>query len=553
MAPNAVRIALVEGEDADGVIVEEDSFRLGDDPAAMRSSDQVVQAILGTREGAADAGLRLASVGVSWTDQEQAAALRDALAARKMENVMLVSAFLAAAAMGQAVGGSMGYRRTGVLFIEPDTATLAVVNTADGALCDVLRQQLAADDDTAIAELQQLVAGAESMPTQPDGIYVIGSGVDVPLIKPALDAATTLDVSVPEEPEMALARGAALASGSSPLFAASTAALAYAQDVDAADAVTGRDFAYDPCATDVFETVDDYEDDDTADTARRRPALLVGSGLAVAATAAVVAFEVALALDIRPTVALQPIPSQNHLVMPTQSAPAPPVVAAPQQPKINLPSVPQGGTPQVPVRAPAPAAPAAPVVPAAPAIPAPAAPAPRVPDVVLAPPVVVPQIQVPGPATLLRPPAIQAPQLQVPASPPRVENPVPQAPIVKSPPAESVPGRGPSNPARGPFGGGGPGAAGVPGIPGGIPGMPGGGGPGGGFGSGPPERGPFGGGPPERGPFGGGPGTRGPFGGGGSGGGPGGPAERGPFGGGGPGGGFGGGPAERGPFGGGGP
>lgn len=104
MAPNAVRIALVEGEDADGVIVEEDSFRLGDDPAAMRSSDQVVQAILGTREGAADAGLRLASVGVGWTDQEQAAALRDALAARKMENVMLVSAFLAAAAMGQAVG-----------------------------------------------------------------------------------------------------------------------------------------------------------------------------------------------------------------------------------------------------------------------------------------------------------------------------------------------------------------------------------------------------------------------------------------------------------------
>ncbi|WP_246398368.1 DUF7159 family protein [Mycobacterium vicinigordonae] len=546
MAPTAVRIALVEGEDADGAIVEEDSFRLGHDPATMRSSDQVIQAILGTREGAADAGLHLASVGVSWTDQEQASALRDALAARKMENVMLVSAFLAAAAMGQAVGGSLGYHRTGVLFIEPDTATLAVVETADGSLCDVRRQELAADDETAITELQELISDAESMPTRPDGIYVVGSGVDVPLIKPALDAATTLAVSVPEEPEMALARGAALASGSSPLFAASTAALAYAQDVDAADEVTGRDFGYDPYATDVFDEFDDdFDEDEITETPRRRPALLLGSGVAVVATAAMVALEVALALDIRPTVALQPIPSQNRLIAPAQPEPAPPVVAAPQQ-KVNLPSVPHGGTPQARVPAPAAPAPAAPAVPAAPALPAlpaaPAAPAPRVPEVVLAPPIVVPQIQVPGPATLMRPPKVQAPQVQVPASPPRLENPVPQAPIVKSPPAQSAPGRGPSsNPGRGPFGGGGSGGAGIPGITGGIPGIPGGGVPGG--------RGPFGGGGP-----GGGSVERGPFGGGGPGGGfGGGPGARGPFGGGGPGGGFGGGPGARGPFGGGGP
>ena len=59
---------------------------------------------------------------------------------------------------------------------------------------------------------------------------MVGSGVDIPLIKPALEEATSLPLSVPEQPDMALARGAALASANAPLFASSTAALAYALD-----------------------------------------------------------------------------------------------------------------------------------------------------------------------------------------------------------------------------------------------------------------------------------------------------------------------------------
>ncbi|OBK16510.1 DUF7159 family protein [Mycobacterium asiaticum] len=544
VAPTDVRIALVEGEDANGVIVDEDSFRLPRDTAATVASDQVVAAILGTRESAVDAGLRLSSIGVSWTDQTQAAALRDVLAARKVENVMLVSAFLASVAMAQAVGESVGYQRTGVLFIEPQSATLAVVNTSDGSLCDVRRRALAEDDDTAVAELAGLVSGAEAMSTRPDGLYVVGSGVDVPMIKPALEAATTLPVSLPEEPNMALARGAALAAGHSPLFASSTSALAYAQDPDE---VVATDLAY-----------GDVSDEVVATKERRRPALLVGSGLAVVAIAAVVALEVALAINIRPTVALQPRPKENHFVEPAAPAPAPTQVAAPQH-KIDVPgpAVPRAVTPNPApapaapaLPAPAPAAPAlpAPVLPApalpAPALPAPDLPAPRLPEPIAAPPVVpivVPPVRIPGPDSLLRPPVVQVPRQQpqlpaprapIPATPPRVENPVPQAPVIRTPPQQVPspnPGRGPFGGSRGPFGG----------VPGADRGPFGGGGGGGG-------HGPFGGGGPgaDRGPFGGGGGPgagRGPFGGGG---GPG--ADRGPFGGGGgPG-------AGRGPFGGGG-
>jgi putative ABC transport system ATP-binding protein len=48
------------------------------------------------------------------------------------------------------------------------------------------------------------------MDAHPEGVFVVGSGVDIPLIKPALEAATSLPVSALEQPTMSPpARGAA--------------------------------------------------------------------------------------------------------------------------------------------------------------------------------------------------------------------------------------------------------------------------------------------------------------------------------------------------------
>jgi hypothetical protein len=214
MAPSAVRMVLVEGENGDGATVDEENFAVAaaDGSAPASAPEQVISAILGTREGAAEAGYQLRSTGVTWTDQLAAAALWDALAARKVENVMLVSAFLAAAALAQSVGNETGYEHTALLFVEPDTATLAVVHTADGSIGDVHREVLPDDDDEAVAKVVELASGAERLDGGPEGVLVVGSGVDIPLIKPVLDAATSLPLSAPEEPDTALARGAALAS-----------------------------------------------------------------------------------------------------------------------------------------------------------------------------------------------------------------------------------------------------------------------------------------------------------------------------------------------------
>ena len=230
MAPTTVHTVLVGGENADGVIVDKDDFDTptdGDAPT-VTARDQVISAILGAREDAAADGDQVTSTGVTWAEPAQAAALREGLAVGKIENVVLVSALSAAAALTRAFGSAAHYAHTALLYVEPSSATLAVVYTPDGSVVDLRQRSLPEDDDAAVAGLVEMVKGAEEMEPRPEGVLVVGSGVDVPLIKPALEAATSLPVTAPEEPEMALARGAALASANAPPLAPSTAALAQA-------------------------------------------------------------------------------------------------------------------------------------------------------------------------------------------------------------------------------------------------------------------------------------------------------------------------------------
>ena len=230
MAPTSVRMLLVEGENADGVTVEDNTFDIAtdDDAATLSAADQVISAILGTREGATEAGHALTSTGVTWTDPVDAAGLHEALATRKIENVMLVSAFMAAAALAQTVGNTVGDT--------PHRLALPRARHRDAGRRRLRgrrhqrRSQRADSDGHSVAELAGMLAGLDELETQPQSVFIVGTGVDVAAIKPQLETLTALPVTAAEEPETALAWGAALASANAPLFASSTAALAYAQD-----------------------------------------------------------------------------------------------------------------------------------------------------------------------------------------------------------------------------------------------------------------------------------------------------------------------------------
>ena len=479
MAPTSIRMVLVEGENADGVTVEEDSLRVAaaDNAPTLSAADQVIDAVMGTWEGAAQAGSRLMSTGVTWTDKAEAAALRDALAARRVENVMLVSAFLAAAALAHTVGSAIGYQHTAMLFVEPDTATLAVVDSADGSITDVYRRALGRQSGAdAVTQLIGMIVGVHALPSRPGGVFLIGSGVDIAPMKSRLEAATRLTVSAPEEPEMALARGAALASANAPLFASSTAALAYAQDpgtgaVDpyavapgylaAHDAVFGTGLgendllAYSAvpdedaeAETVVLNRADEWDSAhqeafEPVAAAQRRPMLLTGSALAATVvTAAALALVITLAINIRTTVALRPAPGQA-LIVPAAQPPVPALAQAPAVPAapLQLPAA-----PPVPARAaiaprlglPAPAAP-----------PLPAAPIPVAPPVIAAP---VPVAPMPVPGRIPAPaPPIRMPTPQLPLHLPGAQSPF-QAQAPQPAHLPTAPQQGPfPRPQQGPF------------------------------------------------------------------------------------------------------
>jgi len=220
MTPTSVRTVLVAGEKADGVVVNYGNFDIahGADLPSGTTIEQIIATILITRETAASAGYQVGSTGVTWVDAATATALREGLATRRVDNVLLVSPFHSAIALAGAAGESAGYDHTALLCIEPDVATLAVVDTADRVVTDVRRRFLPDDDDEAVGALVEIVSGAGAMKGGPQGVFVVGSGVDIPLIMPALVDATTLSVGAPEQPDSALARGAALAAASTELL-----------------------------------------------------------------------------------------------------------------------------------------------------------------------------------------------------------------------------------------------------------------------------------------------------------------------------------------------
>ena len=220
-----------------------------------------------------------------------------------------------------------------------------------------------------------------------------------------------MPVIAPEEPQLALARGAALASANAPRYDTSTIGLAYSQDPDgttvypmalADDATTFLGHAdASPDAADIASDPDDVPE-------RRKPFLLVGSSLTAIFVAGMMALTIAMVINVRPTADQG---SDDMPVHPGAAAPPPAVQSAP-------PAAPQQVPKTVPAPAPAAPPPAAiatarlkvPPAPPPPVLVRNAAPAPAAPPPAPAgpPPVVVPP-GIPPPLIQWLPPILQPP------------------------------------------------------------------------------------------------------------------------------------------------
>ncbi len=228
----AVSMVLIEGEKADGVSVESatlDTVAVGGAVKAS-PSEQISAAILATQRNALSNGHHLVATGVTWVDEQALETMSDSVAARDLHNVVLMTEQNAVGALAQTIGRALGYHTTAVILMNPDTATLSLVDSDDGSIVEVRTCSL--NRAKATDFLPAMAASLETRSPRAGGVFVVGSASWVTSVKSSLERLIPQPVIVPEEPELALARGAALAAANAPVAEASTCGLAYSQDPD---------------------------------------------------------------------------------------------------------------------------------------------------------------------------------------------------------------------------------------------------------------------------------------------------------------------------------
>ncbi|MCV7153786.1 DUF7159 family protein [Mycolicibacterium pyrenivorans] len=360
MTSSSVRWVLVEGTTGDGATLDRGSLPIGVDESF--DADGLLRGLWEK----ADAG-RIHAIGLTWTSSAEATAnaVWQALTDRHVENVIAVSDVEAAEALTCGIADIAGYERVVVCVVEPGAAVVAAV-TPDGVIADRV-------DAAALSNVDGL---------SPDAVFVVGSG-DLDAVVSALEQRTSAPVVTADEANLALARGAALASASAVSI------------LDAQAAPAHRRFS--PTAT-------------------------LAGVLAAAVVTFVVSLSVALGMTLTPDTEVPQMARSEESVreaapLPVTAAPAAPKPAAPPPPEnpavaekvavaVPVPdAVPMVDPPAAPVATPPvyqePIAPAPAYVPPAPApVYAPPPPPPNylppAPEPAYVPPVLPPPAQVPS-------------------------------------------------------------------------------------------------------------------------------------------------------------
>ena len=216
MTPTAVGLVLVEGHGADGEIMDQDAFdvptRRG--ATAISTSEYVAGAMSRTRAMAH--GRRPHAIGVTWSDESEleASLLLTSLTDAGFDNIVAVRCPEAGEALARGIGRAVGYRQTALCLLEPESVVVSMVDTDDEAVHSVTY-----DQDATNRGLIGWLSGVFDMnDRQPECLIIVGPDAGLTALAKQLEQALGIPVFAPPEAELALARGAALASAQVPEF-----------------------------------------------------------------------------------------------------------------------------------------------------------------------------------------------------------------------------------------------------------------------------------------------------------------------------------------------
>ncbi|WP_456094108.1 DUF7159 family protein [Mycolicibacterium llatzerense] len=300
MTPSSIGLVLVEGNDVDGFTMDHDAVEI------MNSGDATA-AVLRSEARAATRGLRLKSIGLTWSDDAdvEASMLMQSLSDSGFDNVVPVRFPEANEAVARGIADALGCGTTAVCTIEPEFAITMIVHAASGAVHTAVNHCIGSRS-VLTSWLSSVFARAD---WQPEALVVIGSAGNFEAILPGLQDALSVPVFTPEEADLALARGAALVSvrsGESDLSEPY-----FFGDEPRPDEWAGQDFGWDP-TFDPFEAAAAFERNAVVPVGRHRtrnssrwqqvsssPALPL-TMLAVGSTAFVASVSMAVTLQFLP-------------------------------------------------------------------------------------------------------------------------------------------------------------------------------------------------------------------------------------------------------------
>jgi hypothetical protein len=322
MTPTSVGLVLVEGHDADGATMDHDAFDVHE--GALPTSEQATAAVLRTEALAATRGRRLHSIGVTWSEDAdaEASALMKSLFESGFDNVVPIRLPEATEALARGMAAVIGYETTAVCVIEPDSVITLVVNTSDGAVQTAFNHAIDSDESL-ISWLSTVFTKAD---WQPEALVVVGSAGGFESILPQLEDALSVPVFAPAEAELALARGAALASAQT---------IELPLDSGFGNGLDGRrDYAFTDDAPAGRHRSDDRRTDQGRSDDRRRPLGHVGAAtmLAAGVLTFVVSVSIAVSLEFAPRRDAgpgDPVPAVNVPETPAAVKAIPPAMPPP--------------------------------------------------------------------------------------------------------------------------------------------------------------------------------------------------------------------------------
>jgi hypothetical protein len=212
LTSTSVGWVLVEGRDADGTILDHEDFEVdsGGGVRVVNTSEQATAAVLDAQAAATGDDRRLHVIGVTWSDEAaaEAALLLESLTDAGFHNVVPIRLHDACDLLARAIAPVVGYDKAAVCVVDGDSTIVAMVDTCDD------------EPQTAIKHLtggggrlvQWLTSLFERSSWQPGGIVVVGPDEDLEALSWRLEKAVPVPVITQTGAELAMARGAALAS-----------------------------------------------------------------------------------------------------------------------------------------------------------------------------------------------------------------------------------------------------------------------------------------------------------------------------------------------------